>query len=141
LILDEPLGEGLGATGSSRRLASGQTITFDNGLLNLFFSLGWLGGVLYLGGAVTVLMGLVRRFEPRGDPIPKVARAVSFATFAALASFNTLVGVAGVLFWGFIGLSISARSWYRAVEQAARLELDQPAIAGTMYDESLKQAG
>ena len=141
LILDEPLGEGLGATGSAKRLASGQTITFDNGLLNLFFSLGWLGGVLYLGGAVTVLMGLIRRFEPRGDPIPKVARAVSFATFAALASFNTLVGVSGVLFWGFIGLSISARSWYRAVEQAARLELDQREIVGTIYDESLKQAG
>jgi O-antigen ligase len=114
LIRDEPLGRGLGATGSAKRLAIGGTATFDNGLLNIFFSLGWAGGLLYLGGTLVLLGGVLRRFEPRSDPIPKVARAVGFATLAALASLNTLVGVSGVIFWGFLGLSISARTWYRA---------------------------
>jgi hypothetical protein len=120
LILDEPLGRGLGATGSAKRLAAGGTESFDNGLLNLFFSLGWLGGLLYLGGTIVLLAGLMIRFEPRNDPIPKVARAVSFATFAALASLNTLIGVSGVMFWGFVGLSLSARSWYREADLAAQ---------------------
>jgi hypothetical protein len=135
LILNEPLGGGLGATGSAKRLASGGTVTFDNGLLNLFFSLGWLGGLLYLGGTLVLLAGLVRRFEPRSDPIPKVARAVSFATFAALASLNTLIGVSGVLFWGFIGLSISARSWYQAADHATQADLaNTPTPGPTIYE-------
>jgi hypothetical protein len=114
LILNEPLGRGLGATGSAKRLASGGTETFDNGLLNVFFSLGWMGGLLYLGATLYLMAGLIARFEPRHDPIPKVARAVGFATFAALLSLNTLIGVSGAMFWGLLGLSIGARSWYRS---------------------------
>ncbi len=132
LILNEPLGRGLGATGSAKRLATAGTETFDNGLLELFFSLGWVGGLLYLGGTLVMLAGLMGRFEPRNDPIPKVARAVSFATFAALASLNTLIGVSGVMFWGFVGLSIGARSWYRTANPAAhRAFASAPALAGT----------
>jgi hypothetical protein len=119
LIRDEPFGRGLGATGSAKRLAVGGTATFDNGLLNVFFSLGWAGGLLYLGGTLVLLGGVLRSFEPRNDPIPKVARAVGCATLAALASLNTLVGVSGVIFWGFVGLSISARAWYRAAVPSA----------------------
>ena len=118
-ILEDPLGRGLGATGSARRLASGATQTFDNGLLNLFFSLGWVGGLLYLGGTLAMMTGLIRRFEPRQDPIPKVARAVGFATFAALLSLNTLIGVSGAMFWGLLGLSVGGKSWYRAADLAA----------------------
>ena len=125
-ILDEPMGRGLGATGSAKRLATGGTATFDSGLLNIFFSLGWVGGLLYLGGTLVLLLGLLRRFEPRNDPIPKVARAVGFATFAALASLNTLVGASGVIFWGFIGLSISARGWYHATDRPARAGYADP---------------
>jgi O-antigen ligase len=118
LILNEPLGRGLGATGSARRLATSSTITFDNGFLNVFFSLGWAGGLLYLAGTAVLLVGLLRRrFEPRSDPIPKVARAVGFATFATLSSLNTLTAASGVIFWGFLGLSLSARAWYRTEVQ------------------------
>jgi hypothetical protein len=141
LIMEEPLGQGLGATGSAKRLANGTSITFDNGLLNLFFSLGWLGGILYLLGAVIALAGLVRRFEPRADPIPKVARAVTFATFGALASFNTLIGVSGVLFWAFVGLSLSAKSWYWAADQAAQLEEEPPVTVGTYARAEVGRAG
>lgn len=126
MILTEPFGRGLGATGSAKRLATSGTETFDNGLLNLFFTLGWFGGLLYLGGTLMMLAGIMRRFEPREDPIPKVARAVSFATFAALASFNTLIGVSGVMLWGFVGLSIGAKSCYRAAGFAGRPPVPGP---------------
>lgn len=130
LIRDEPLGRGLGATGSAKRLAIGGTATFDNGMLNVFFSLGWAGGLLYLGGTLVVLGGVLRRFEPRSDPIPKVARAVGFATLAALASLNTLTGVSGVVFWGFVGLSISARAWYRTALPSAPVEFARSRLPG-----------
>jgi O-antigen ligase len=112
MIVEEPWGRGLGATGSAKRLATAGQETFDNGFLNVFLSLGWFGGVLYLTGTVLILVGLVRRFEPRTDPLPKAARALGIATFAALSSLNTLASVTGVMFWGFIGLAIAGRLHY-----------------------------
>jgi hypothetical protein len=118
LILAEPLGRGLGVTGSARRLATSSTMTFDNGYLNVFVSLGWAGGLLYLAGTAVLLVGLLQeRTEPRDDPIPKVARAVGFATVATLSSLNTLTAVSGMIFWGFLGLSIGGRAWYRTEVQ------------------------
>ncbi|HEY4647559.1 MAG TPA: hypothetical protein VIG95_00570, partial [Gemmatimonadales bacterium] len=75
------------------------------------------------------------------DPIPKVARAVTFATFGALASFNTLIGVSGVLFWAFVGLSLSAKSWYWAADQAAQLEEEPPVTVGTYARAEVGRAG
>jgi hypothetical protein len=113
-VARNPLGDGLGATGSGSRLSLSRVRTaFDSGVLDVLFSLGWLGAFLYFLGGVLLVIGTVAPAGPRGDPFPVAARAVCLPLFLALLSLNSLVGAMGAVFWGFGGLTVAARQWYR----------------------------
>jgi len=115
-----PVGLGLGTTGLATKLSnptgeqSGEFGTFDSGVMNIPFVLGWLGSVLYVGGLASLLFYALRRGGSRSDLFAAASRGIVVAVLVQLIFVNTLTGVTGMVFWSFLGLSLAARSYQRA---------------------------
>lgn len=107
-VMNTPLGEGMGGTGPAATMSQGMAMqNFDSGLLDIVFSLGWFGAVVFIVGVVGLVVFALRIREVRGDYFDLALRAAALATLSILPSFNSLVGVDGIVFWGFLGLCIS----------------------------------
>ncbi len=111
-IIDTPMGEGMGGTGPAATMSQGTAMqNFDSGLLDIVFSLGWFGAVVFIVGIAGLIGFAFRVREVRGDYFDLSLRAAALATLSILPSFNSLVGVDGIVFWGFLGLCISRQFW------------------------------
>jgi hypothetical protein len=125
-VMNTPLGEGMGGTGPAATMSQGTAMqNFDSGLLDIVFSLGWFGALVYILGLVGLVSFALRIREVRGDYFDLALRAAAIATLSILPSFNSLVGVDGIVFWGFLGLCISRHFWVEQLmeddENRARL--------------------
>ena len=106
-ILSDPIGKGLGSTGTATKLdSSGSTVAgIDSGFVDIANSLGWLGTGLYLGGAVVLAWRSLRRPPHRSAAV--VAAAIAVAGLAELLFGNVLIGPTGVFIWLPLGLAIA----------------------------------
>lgn len=99
--LTAPLGNGLGVPG------------VDSGIIDIFIALGWLGVIPYLGGLLLLLFKQIQSLERRFDPFLNSALAISIAVFTQLIFTNILIGVQGVVGWGFLGISLAGTKYYQ----------------------------
>jgi hypothetical protein len=121
LILVDPLGQGYGATGAATLLSdAGQGWPFfDSGILDVLRTLGWLGGAeLFLGGTLAIMYQLTHRGMSRNDNFAHAGRAIVIAVFACMLSLNTMAGLIGALFWGFVGLVLAAQRYAEATGES-----------------------
>jgi len=117
-VLNTPLGEGMGGTGPAATMSQGAALqNMDSGLLDIVFSLGWFGGLVYVIGLIALVMFALQVREVRGDYFDLSLRAAALATLSILPSFNPLVGVDGIVFWGFLGLCIARKFWVKNYEE------------------------
>ena len=120
-------GEGLGATGSSTKLSSdsgelGKYGSFDSGVMNIPFVLGWPGTLLYLSGTLWLLMRAVRAsFAVRNDRYASACLSLALSIFAMLVFTNSLVGTGGLLLFSSAFSILSAAHWQKATRRAARI--------------------
>jgi hypothetical protein len=121
-VFANPLGKGLGTTGGATLLDSGEEGIqhFDNGILEIFYSLGWVSGTLYMIGVLWLLWQSLRRVEGSDDLFAKAARAAAIATLATAAAGSVTGGVSGVILWGFFGLLTAAHQWHRVERTVSR---------------------
>jgi hypothetical protein len=125
-VLAEPLGRGLGATGGAAWLTTSRgEVVFDNGLLDVFYSLGWLGGVLFLGALAWTCSRARQASLFFRDGFSAASLSVLLALGALLAGGNSLNGIGGIFFWGLAGLLQGG------VLLAAAEPEDLPDLAGT----------
>lgn len=110
-------GIGLGATGLSTKLGSGGTLgqygDFDSGLLEIPFTLGLMGGLLYGAGVVWLVCASVwQRREANGEHDWIVTcEAVVLGALSTIVSGNSLIGSnGGLIFWSFLGLLLAGKS-------------------------------
>ncbi|MGH6895641.1 MAG: O-antigen ligase family protein [Geminicoccaceae bacterium] len=112
------VGQGIGSANLATKLADEVDLAeyrnIDSGVLEVMFVLGWPGTLLYLGGLLWLLSEALGGPAQRQDLAVKAAGAVVLAILAMTASYNTLIGVGGVVFWTFLGLMLSARMFYRS---------------------------
>jgi hypothetical protein len=111
----EPVGHGLGSTGTATKLSTpgghlGEFGDFHNGLLNIPFVLGWWGSLPYLGGLAWLLFRALWGKGLQSDLFAITSRGIVVAVLAQLVFVNTLVGVQGMIFWGFLGLALAAQA-------------------------------
>ncbi len=103
--LSEALGEfqgmGIGGAGS-----------IDSGILDTILSLGWFGSVPYWGGMFLCFLTLFQSREIRSDPFASAARAICFSFLPMLAGANVTVALAGMVFWGFLGIGMAACKYH-----------------------------
>ncbi len=106
-LLEQPLGFGLGSTGATvaaAGIASGIQ-NFDNGVVEVLFTLGWVGGLLYFGGYLWLCAEWFLR-GASGDRSEAAFRAGAMAVLAVLPAFQTLTAFSGVMFWTAAGLGL-----------------------------------
>lgn len=120
-------GEGLGATGTSTRLSSdggelGKYGSFDSGVMNVPFVLGWPGTLLYLAGTLWLLGRAVRAsFALRRDRFVSACLSLSLSVFAMLVFTNSLIGTGGLLLFMSISSILSAAHWRKLQRRHAAL--------------------
>jgi hypothetical protein len=97
----QPLGNGLGLPG------------VDSAIIDVFMAIGWLGAIPYLGGLFMLVIKLLGCRERRFDSFMSAASAICFAQILMLIFGNGLIGVSGILLWGFLGISLAAHKYYQ----------------------------
>jgi hypothetical protein len=119
-VLNDPLGYGMGFTGTAQKVGGGQTRNFDSGLLDIFLSLGWVGGFLYATGMFMVVWPRLRRRDLSGDPFGTIALAIGIALIALLVFAKSQTGLSGMIMWSFFGVSMAAVQYnqHRLMEEA-----------------------
>jgi hypothetical protein len=111
-VMNTPLGVGMGGTGAASLMSQGTAVlSFDSGVLDILFSLGWFGALVFVIGLLGLVKYALSVREVRGDYFDLALRAGALATLSILPSFNSLGGVDGIVFWGFLGLSIARQFW------------------------------
>jgi hypothetical protein len=110
-------GAGLGSTGLATKLSDptgelGELANFDSGIMNIPFVLGWPGTLLYVGGLACLVFYAWRGVGSRSDLFLATCNGIVIALLAQLIFSNSLEGVGGMVFWSFLGLSLSAGTYY-----------------------------
>ncbi|MFB2938192.1 O-antigen ligase family protein [Aerosakkonemataceae cyanobacterium BLCC-F154] len=112
LALTQIVGGGLGGN-----TALGPDI--DSGVLDIFYSFGWLGTLPYLGGIILLIFSLLQYGEVRFDSFMSAARAISIGVFAQIGFNGATAGVFGIVFWGFLGIAVAAHKYYSQQKNTA----------------------
>jgi O-Antigen ligase len=88
----------------------------DSGLLDTFIRLGWVGAIPYLSGLLLLVTHPMSSNGMRSDMFAKTTNIVAISLIIQMPMGAVSTGVQGVIFWGFIGMKLSA--WkYNSVNQ------------------------
>ena len=89
----------------------------DSEIFFALFSLGWLGTIFYMGGFILLLFELFRSSHSPIDPFASTARAIVLAGCFMLPLAPVMYGFPGAVIWGFLGMGIAAKKYYRHQNQ------------------------
>ncbi|MBD0345982.1 MAG: O-antigen ligase domain-containing protein [Coleofasciculus sp. Co-bin14] len=100
--LKEYIGKGNGTLGP-----------IDSGFLEMILTLGWLGTLPYVSGMCLLFYSVFQGSKSStSDPFASATRAIAFGFLPMLAGSNVIVGISGMVFWGFLGLGIAANKYH-----------------------------
>ncbi|MEA5465662.1 O-antigen ligase domain-containing protein [Leptothoe sp. PORK10 BA2] len=105
--LTQGIGQGLGTVVESEHLGSN-----DSSILTFLFSLGWMGTIPYLTGMFLIFFKLFQGAEACVDPFASAARAIAFGIFAQIGLNVAMVGIVGMVLWGFLGMGLAASRYH-----------------------------
>jgi hypothetical protein len=80
----------------------------DSGIIELLLTLGWMGAIPYIGGLLLIFYSLFQASKSNFDPFASAARAIVVGFLPMLAGSNVIVGISGIVFWGFLALGMAA---------------------------------
>jgi hypothetical protein len=101
LALSEVIGKG-----------NGTLQPIDSGIMELLLTLGWIGAIPYIGGLLLSFYSLFQGSKCKSDPFASAARAIVFGFLPMLAGSNVIVGIAGMVFWGFLGIGMATNKYH-----------------------------
>jgi hypothetical protein len=116
-VASDPIGAGLGSTGTSAKLRGGSA-TFDSGLLAIPYSLGWFGGLMYLTALFLSFRSVLSTTEKNSDPFGVACSSVAFAILFQLIFSNILLGFQGILFWSCASLAIASSRYHQQSKES-----------------------
>ena len=106
LMIDNALNEYIGK-------GNGTLAPMDSGFLEMILTLGWLGTIPYIGGMFLLFYGLFQGSKSStADPFASATRAIALGFVPMLAGSNVIVGIPGMVFWGFLGLGMAANKYH-----------------------------
>jgi hypothetical protein len=124
VLAQEPWGEGVGSTDTLHNTEGDDSIIgpHDSTLLELLYSLGWIGTFIYGLGLCTLGVQLVR--TGRSDPFVLSAHAILIG-FLAQALLNSIfLGVLGFMVWTFASMSLAATECEETATEPATREAE-----------------
>jgi len=114
IALSSPLGKGIGGTWIvNEKNGRLEPVIFDSGILDAFFALGWFGAIPYLGGISLILYDLYQGSQSRNDSFANAARAISLGMFSQLILGSSMLGLSGMILWGFMGMGMAAKKYHQ----------------------------
>jgi hypothetical protein len=114
LALTNVLGNGLGNIWKvDDKTGQLEVFVLDSGILDMFFTLGWLGAIPYLSGLVMILISLFKYNEAYFDSFVSTARAIGLSCFVQLVGNSAMLSVAGMILWGFLAMAMAAHKYYQ----------------------------
>jgi hypothetical protein len=113
VALSNSLGNGIGSAFFVNEKGVLEQVVFDSAILDTFFTLGWFGGIPYLGGIILLLFSMFQGTEKRFDPFVSACHAISLGIATQLGLGSVMLSLSGVVFWGFLGMSLAARNYYK----------------------------
>lgn len=116
--LDDPLGKGIGVMDREYGVAqdSEEVGPHDSAIIELLLSLGFPGTAFYGLGLLLLLFGLRPQRATRGDAFVDAARAIGVAMFVEQFFGSVILGVMGVVLWGFCGVVLAGQKYYAAAQ-------------------------
>ncbi|MEB3339123.1 MAG: O-antigen ligase domain-containing protein [Leptolyngbyaceae bacterium] len=111
------LGQGFGNTEIENNYSIGVR---DSALLDMFFSLGWFGSIPYFGGLCLLSFALLQCVEAKVDGFINAARAIAFGVLAQFGFGSVMLGVTGMLLWGFAAMAMAGHRYYQQQQIGAQ---------------------
>jgi hypothetical protein len=106
VVLDDALKEYIGKGNGTLR-------PIDSGFLEMILTLGWLGTLPYVSGMFLLFYSVFQGSKSStSDPFASATRAIAFGFLPMLAGSNVIVGISGMVFWGFLGLGMAANKYH-----------------------------
>lgn len=126
-------GGGIGSTNLATKLSNngglGALGTIDSGVLELLYTFGWPGTLLFVSGLALALVTAMRTWSHPADPFSLAALAVAVSLLAQMLFFNTMVGAVGMIFWAMLGLVLASQRAPARLTASERRPVVQPTVA------------
>ncbi|MDB9306738.1 MULTISPECIES: hypothetical protein [Cyanophyceae] len=114
LALSNVLGNGLGNIWKvNEKTGQIEVIVLDSGILDMFFTLGWLGAIPYIGGLILIIFSVLQYNEAKFDSFVSAARAIGLSSCVQLVGNSAMLSVAGMILWGFLAMAMAAHKYYQ----------------------------
>lgn len=114
LALTNSFGNGLGNIWKvNEKTGQIEVVVIDSGILDMFFTLGWLGAIPYMGGLILMIITVSQYTEARFDSFVSAARAIAISSCSQLIIGSGMLSVAGMILWGFFAMSMAAHKYYQ----------------------------
>lgn len=104
-------GRGLGYTWSFEEQKFG-SLVIDSGILDTFFTLGWIGAIPYLGGLLLIVINIIKNDLFSHDSFLNTTRALGISYCATLIIGSIMLSVGGMLLWGFLSITLAGKKYY-----------------------------
>ncbi len=104
--ITQPIGAGFGTLGVAAKLTTGQNVDFDSGLLELPFTFGWVGSIVFLWAIVQIALRILANYLKSRDPITSAASGLFFALLAVLLFGQVFAGAIGMIVWTSAALAL-----------------------------------
>ncbi|MDB9375575.1 O-antigen ligase domain-containing protein [Nodularia sphaerocarpa] len=114
LALSNVLGNGLGNIWKvNEKTGQLEVFVLDSGILDMFFTLGWLGAIPYLGGLILIIFSVLKYGEAHFDSFVSAARAIGLSTCVQLVGNSAMLSIPGMILWGFLAMAMAAHKYYQ----------------------------
>jgi hypothetical protein len=112
LIFSQGLGNGLGVVSRDSHLV------LDSGLLEMLFGMGWFGSLPYSLGLGLLFWQVMQQASQ--DAFVNTARSISIGTGLTVVLGNVLIGVPGIVVWGFLSIALAGLRYERRVTRSSQ---------------------
>jgi len=114
IALSNILGNGIGDVWKvDEKTGQIEVFVIDSGILDTFFTLGWLGAIPYLGGLFLMINNVLSYREARSDSFMSTSRAIGVSIFLEMIMNSSMLSISGMILWGFLAMTMSAHKYYR----------------------------
>lgn len=113
LALTNSFGNGLGNIWKvNDKTGQIEVVVIDSGILDMFFTLGWIGTIPYIGGLLLMLNSVSNYTEGRFDSFLSAARAIGISSCVQLIIYSGMLSIAGMIMWGFLAMAMAGHKYY-----------------------------
>lgn len=113
LALSTVEGKGFGNTiAFNNETGKFDKIVLDSGILDILFTMGWVGAVPYLTGLLMIIVGLAKSTIAKTDLFMNASRSLGLGYSVQLFFGSSMTGVTGLLMWGFLGVAMASHRYH-----------------------------